>query len=279
MSSVSERSRKLGVIAGGGPLPRRIVERCKADGRPVFVVGFEGHTDAETCHAVEHAWVRLGAVGALLKALKSARCEDIVLAGPIKRPSLSSLKLDMRAIGMLARLGTAAGQGDNTLLAFLVAELEREGFRAVGAHDLLADVTTQKGVLGLVKPDERAVRDIEIGIKAARQLGVADIGQAVIVQNGLVLGVEAAEGTDGLIERCGRLQHDGPGGVLVKIKKPGQEARADLPTIGPRTIEAVAAAGLRGVALEAGASLILDLENVIAEADRRGVFVIGIDAS
>jgi DUF1009 family protein len=267
------------VIAGGGPLPRRIVERCKAEGRPVFVVGFEGHTDAETCQGVEHAWLRLGAVGALLKALKAARCEDIVLAGPIKRPSLSSLKLDMRAIGLLARLGTAAGQGDNTLLAFLVAELEREGFRAVGAHDLVADVTTQKGVLGAVKPDEQAMRDIEIGIKAARQLGVADIGQAVIVQNGLVLGVEAAEGTDGLIERCGRLQHDGPGGVLVKIKKPGQEARADLPTIGPRTIEGMAAAGLRGVALEAGASLILDLVRVIAEADRRGMFVIGIDAS
>ncbi len=267
---------KLGVIAGGGPLPRGVVERCQASGRPVFVVAIEGYTEPATCVGVPHVWLKLGAVGALLKALKAERCVDVVMIGPIARPSLSALKLDLRGIGLLAKIGKAAAQGDNALLAIVVGELEREGFNVVGADDLLDDATTPKGVLGKIAPDEIARRDIDIGCRAARQLGIADIGQAVIVQQGVVLGVEAIEGTDALIERCGRLRRDGPGGVLVKMKKPGQEARADLPTIGRRTIEGLAAAGLRGVALEAGGSLIVDRAGVIDEADRRGVFVIGV---
>ncbi|MGD9535786.1 MAG: LpxI family protein [Alphaproteobacteria bacterium] len=269
---------KLGVIAGGGPLPRRVVERCLAIGRPVFVAAFEGYTEPATCENVPHKWFRLGAVGALLKGLSAERCEEVVMIGPIARPSLSTLKLDLRAIGLLGRLGKAAGQGDNALLALLVQELEREGFRVVGADDLLDDVTTPKGVLGAVRPDDAARRDIEVGVRVARQLGAVDVGQAVVVQQGVVLGVEAIEGTDALIERCARLRRDDPGGVLVKLKKPKQEARADLPTIGPRTIQNIADAGLAGVALEAGASLIIDRRGVVEAADERGVFVIGIEA-
>ena len=269
-------SGKLGVIAGGGPLPRGVVERCRASGRPVFVAAIKGYTEPATCVGVPHVWLKLGAVGALLKALKAERCVEVAMIGPIARPSFSALKLDFRGIGLLARIGKAPAQGDNALLAIVVGELEREGFKVVGADDLLDNATTPSGVLGKIAPDELAHRDIDIACRAARQLGVADIGQAVIVQQGVVLGVEAIEGTDALIDRCGRLKLDGPGGVLVKLKKPGQEARADLPTIGRRTIEGLTDAGLRGVALEAGASLIIDRAGVIEEADRRGVFVIGI---
>jgi DUF1009 family protein len=272
------RNGKLGVIAGGGPLPRRVVEHCLAVGRPVFVAAFEGHTEPATCEGVAHQWFRLGAVGALLKGLKGERCDEVVMIGPIARPSLSTLKLDFRAISLLGRLGKAATQGDNALLALLVEELEREGFRVIGADDLLDDVTTPKGVLGAVEPDEAARRDIEVGARVARQLGAVDVGQAVVVQHGVVLGVEAIEGTDALIERCAKLRRADPGGVLVKLKKPKQEARADLPTIGPRTIRNIADAGLSGVALEAGASLIIDRRGVVEEADRRRVFVIGIEA-
>ncbi|MBM3484611.1 MAG: LpxI family protein [Alphaproteobacteria bacterium] len=268
---------KLGVLAGGGPLPRQVVDQCIADRRPVFVVAFEGFTEPSTCKDVPHVWLRLGQVGALLKALKAAKCVELVMIGPIPRPSISTLRLDFRAIGLLGRLGKATNQGDNALLSMLVAELESEGFKVVGAHEVIDGVTSQAGVLGKVKPDETAERDISIGCRAAKQLGLADIGQAVVVQQGIVLGVEAIEGTDALIERCGRLQQPGPGGVLVKLKKPHQDERADLPTIGPRTIERIAAAGLRGVAVEAGASLMVDRAAVIAEADRHGLFVIGIE--
>ncbi len=267
---------KLGVIAGGGPLPRQVVERCRASGRPVFVAALEGHTEPATCTGVPHVWFKLGSVGALLKTLKAERCVEVVMIGPIARPSFSSLKLDLRGIVLMAKVGRAAAQGDNALLGVLVQELEREGFKVVGADDLLDDVRTPRGVLGKIAPDESARRDIDVGCRAARQIGLADIGQAVVVQHGVVLGVEAIEGTDALILRCGALQREGPGGVLVKLKKPEQEARADLPTIGRRTIEVLAIEGLRGVALEAGASLIIDRREVIAEADRRGVFVIGI---
>lgn len=268
---------KLGVIAGGGPLPRQVVERCQAQQRPVFVVAFEGFTEPATCANAPHAWLRLGQVGALIKALKAERCVELVMIGPIPRPSLSTLKLDFRAIGLLGKLGKAANKGDNALLSLLVGELETEGFKVVGAHELLDDVTAPTGVLGKVAPDEIALGDIEVGRRAARQLGLADIGQAVVVQQGVVLGVEAIEGTDALIERCARLQQPGPGGVLVKLKKPNQDERADLPTIGPRTIERVAAAGLRGVAVEAGGSLMIDSAAVIAAADRLGIFVVGIE--
>jgi DUF1009 family protein len=267
---------KLGVIAGGGPLPRRIVERCLSSGRPVFVAALEGFTEPSTVAGAPHLWLKLGQVGALLKVLKSERCEEVVMIGPIPRPSFANLKLDLRAIVLLARFRRSASQGDNALLSLLVAELEAEGFRVIGAHDLLAEATTPAGVLGRVAPDDAARRDIEHGCRAARRLGELDIGQAVVVQNGVVLGVEAIEGTDALIERCGPLQRSGPGGVLVKLKKPGQDERADLPTIGPRTIERLAAAGLRGVALETGASLIIDQAGVVAAADRCGVFVVGI---
>ncbi len=267
---------KLGIIAGGGALPRGVVERCQASGRPVFVVAIEGHTEPKTCDGVPHVWLRLGAVGALLKALKAERCIEVVMIGPIARPSFSALKLDLRGIGLLAKIGKAAAQGDNALLEIVIGELEREGFKVIGADDLLDDATTPIGVLGKIAPDELARRDIDIACRAARQLGIVDIGQAVIVQQGVVLGVEAIEGTDALIARCATLRRDGPGGVLIKLKKPGQEARADLPTIGPRTIEGMAAAGLRGVALEAGASLIVDRRAVLEAADRRGIFVIGI---
>lgn len=268
---------KLGVIAGGGPLPRQVVERCQKTQRPVFVVGFEGFTEPATCANVPHVWLRLGQVGALIKALRAERCVELVMIGPIPRPSLSTLKLDFRAIGLLTKLGKAANQGDNALLSLLVGELESEGFKVVGAHELLDDVTTPTGVLGKIAPDDVALRDIEIGSRAARQLGLADIGQAVVVQQGVVLGVEAIEGTDALIERCGPLQQTGLGGVLVKLKKPNQDERADLPTIGPRTIERVEAAGLRGVAVEAGGSLMIDSADIIAVADRLGIFVVGIE--
>jgi DUF1009 family protein len=180
----------------------------------------------------------------------------------------------LRGARLLPRVIKAGG--DDAALKVIIAELETEGFEVVGADDILSDLLAPPGVIGIMLPDHEQTVDIDRGIDAAMALGRADVGQAVVVQQGVVLGVEAAEGTDALIARCGTLRMDGRGGVLVKLKKPGQERRADLPTIGPATISAISDAGLSGLAVEAGGTLVLGLKQVAEKADERGVFVYGI---
>ena len=267
---------RLGIIAGGGPLPGLIARACEGEGREILVIAFEGETDPATCAGHAHRWLGLGAVGALLKSLRQADCGEVVLAGSIRRPSLSSIKVDLRGMRLMGRVARAKAKGDDTLLSLVIAELEEEGFTVVGADDLIATLCAPIGVIGERTPDEDAERDIAIGIEAARALGAQDIGQAVVVQAGRVLGVEGVEGTDRLIERCAALQEAGPGAVLVKMKKPGQERRADLPTIGAGTIERLAEAGFQGVAVEAGETLILERTQAVARADEHGVFMVGV---
>ncbi|HEV7369075.1 LpxI family protein [Arenibaculum sp.] len=267
---------KLGIVAGGGDLPFRLIEACRAAGRPFFVLALDGHADDGVCAGVPHARVRLGAAGQALDALRDAGVTEIVLAGRVRRPSLAELRPDWRATRLFAKLGMRA-LGDDGLLRAVTAELEREGFRIVGAQDVFAALLTPPGPVGGLTPDAEAERDIARGVEVARMLGALDVGQAVVVQQGIVLGVEAVEGTDALIERCGPLRRGGAGGVLVKIRKPTQDLRFDLPTVGPATVEAVARAGLAGVAVEAGATLMLDREAVAAVADRLGVFVVGLE--
>jgi DUF1009 family protein len=176
---------------------------------------------------------------------------------------------------VIAKLGKAA-LGDDKLLSVLIAEIESEGFNVVGADDILHDLLVAEGVLGRHRPDDIAQSDIARGVEVARALGAVDVGQAVVVQQGIVLGVEAIEGTDALIARAAAVRREGPGGVLVKIKKPGQERRADLPTIGRSTVDAAAGAGLRGIAVEAGATLVIGRETLVAAADAAGIFVAAI---
>jgi DUF1009 family protein len=185
------------------------------------------------------------------------------------------LRPDWRAAKLFARIGYRA-IGDDGLLSAIVSELEKEGFRVIGPDQLLDGELVGAGPLGAVLPGPQSEADIERGLSIACALGALDIGQAVIVQQGLVLGVEAIEGTDELIRRCGELRREGPGGVLVKIEKPGQERRADRPTIGPRTVALAAEAGLAGVAVEADATIVLDQDEVIRAADRAGLFVVGV---
>jgi len=208
--------------------------------------------------------------------LKAEHCEEVVLAGPVRRPSFSKLKPDMRAIKLLSKIRKAAGQGDDAILSLLVEELESEDFRVVGADDLLSDVAAPDGNMSARTPSEGDRADIEMAARVAESLGALDVGQAVVVQQGVVLGVEAVEGTDALLKRCAALKREGQGGVLVKLKKPQQERRADLPTIGADTVRRAAEAGLNGIAVEAGQSLILDRPEVVAEANRLGLFVVGI---
>lgn len=224
---------------------------------------------------VPHVWIRLGAAGTAIDRLRAEKVEELVMAGRINRPALSSLKPDAWATKFFAKAGLKA-LGDDGLLKTLVQELENEGFRVVGPETVMTDLLAPAGLYGAVQPDRQAEADIERGIEVARGLGGLDVGQAVVVQQGLVLAVEAIEGTDAMLNRAAGLRRDGPGGVLVKIKKPGQEVRADLPTIGTETVERAFQAGLRGIAVQAGNALIVDRSDVIRLADEKKLFLIGI---
>ena len=266
---------KLGILAGSGPLPERLVEVCRRQGREVFVLAFVGQTEPAAVEGTEHAWIRLGAAASGLKILKQSGVADLVMAGPVMRPSLSELKPDLHTANWLARTG-ASLLGDDGLLSGVVRRLEQEGFTVVGIDQLLGDLMVEARTYGKLEPDGMARADIARGIAVAQRLGTEDVGHAVVVQQGLVLAVEALEGTDALLARSGELRRHGPGGVLVKVKKPQQDNRTDLPAIGTRTIAGARAAGLRGIALEAGGALIIDRAAVVEAADAAELFLVGV---
>jgi len=266
---------RLGIVAGGGRLPQRLVESCRAAGRDVFVLALEGAAEPETVRGVPHAWCRIGGAVKGLSLLRENNVTELVLAGSVRRPSLGTLRPDWRAAKLFARIGYRS-LGDDGLLSAIVSELEKEGFRVIEPDQLLDGELVGTGPLGTVQPNPQSQADIERGLRIACALGALDIGQAVVVQQGLVLGVEAIEGTDGLLRRCAALRREGSGGVLVKIEKPGQERRADRPTIGPRTVALAAEAGLAGIAVEAGATIVLDRDEVLSAANLAGLFVVGV---
>ena len=241
------------------------------------MIGFEGYAEAAVLAPFPHAVVRLGAAGRILELLRAHHCRDLVLVGPVKRPSVFDLRPDMEGTRILARVGRAAFAGDDGLLAAVVRVLGEEGFAVLGAHEILTEALGPRGVLTSHVPDAQALSDIERGCQVVRALGAVDVGQACVVQQGIVLCVEAIEGTDAMLARAAGLRRDGAGGVLVKLVKPGQDRRADLPTIGPGTIAAAQAAGLRGVAFEAGGTILAEREATIAAAERAGLFLLGLD--
>jgi DUF1009 family protein len=267
----------LGIIAGGGPLPARVAAAAAAANRPVYLVALDGYADTALIAQYPHAPARVGAAGHILRLLRDAQCQDIVLVGPVKRPSLLHLRPDAEGARLLARIGRAAFAGDDGFLAAIVKILGEEGFRVVGAHEILTEALGPKGLLTRAHPDAEALADIARAIPVLRALGLVDVGQGCVVQQGIVLAVEAIEGTDAMLARAATLARPGPGGVLVKMVKPGQDRRADLPTIGPRTIDAAHEAGLRGVAFEAGGTLFTDRTACIEQADQAGLFLLGLD--
>jgi DUF1009 family protein len=269
---------RLGIIAGGGRLPARLVESCEALNIDVFIVALEGHTDPALVQGRFHIWARLGAVGTVIKALQDHALKDLVLIGSVRRPGMAELMPDAKALAFLSKAGLKAFDGDDALLGALRGFLEDEGFALHGVHKFVQDLLTPLGVLGKVKPSKEHQQDIARGFAVSQALGALDVGQAVVVQEGLVLGVEAIEGTDQLLERCASLKRRGRGGVLVKSCKPQQDRDLDLPTIGLTTLKLAQQSGLAGVALHAGQSLILDLEEIIAFANAHKLFIIGVEA-
>jgi DUF1009 family protein len=273
---------KLGIIAGGGDLPRAVAQSAQADGRDVFVIGLTGSLDGDWIKAFPHEMASPGAPGHAFKSFRAAGIGDVLFAGKVDRPNFSDLKLDWKGVALLPRAIKAARQGDDALLRFLVAMFEEEGFRAVGVAEAAPGLVCDEGVLGRVAPNDDHRADIARGLAIVAALGALDVGQAAVVCEGLALSVEAAEGTDRMIERVGTLRAalrgtpDKKRGVLVKALKPTQDAKTDMPVIGVATVEKAHAVGLAGIGLQAGGALIVDKAAVAARADALGLFIAGV---
>lgn len=271
----------LGIIAGGGELPRAVAMSARNSGRAVFVLALAG-LSGDWIEDFPHERVALGELGRAFKAFKAHDCSDITLAGKVQRPKFSEIKLDMKAALAAPRVIAAALKGDDALLRAVVDMFEREGLRVVGVAEAAPDLIAKPGVMGRVKPNAENESDIALALKIARAMGEFDVGQAAIVCAGLPLAVEAAEGTDATIARVAHLpEHfrgskSKPRGVLVKAPKPIQDGKTDLPVVGVDTVRNAHAVSLAGIAVEAGGALIVDREAVAAEADKLGLFLIGV---
>jgi len=274
--------RKLGLIAGGGGLPAAIAEHCRQTGRPLFVLSLKGFAGPELA-PYAGAEVGLAELGKCIKLLRKAGCEAVCLAGLVARPDFSTLVPDLRGLKALPGAILAARKGDDALLRFLVGEFEREGFAVEGAHEVMSDLSLPAGQLGARAPSEADYADAVRALEVARAIGRLDVGQGAVVCRGLVLAVEAQEGTAAMLRRVGELPlaiRGRPGdlaGVLAKAPKPIQETRVDMPTIGLATIQSAAASGLAGIVGEAGRLLVLDREAVISAADELGLFILGVE--
>ncbi len=272
--------RKLGIIAGGGELPVLLAEHCQGEGRDYFVARIGGLADA-SLDAHPGATHALGAMGARMLALRAADCDAIVMLGKVARQDPRTLDLDGEGMAMVPALLAAAPLGDDALLRTLMAEHERAGFRVVGADEAMRELLAQAGAWGAREPDSAQRADIAKAALVAAAVGSFDVGQGVVVCEGLVLAVEAQEGTDAMLRRVADLPapvrgaHGARRGVLVKRPKPMQERRIDLPVVGVATIELAAAAGLAGIAVEAGGALVVRRAELIAAADRAGMFLYG----
>jgi DUF1009 family protein len=271
----------LGIIAGGGELPVAIAESVRDSGRDVLVLAMANADAALSSFPREE--VGIGELGKSFALLKKHGCDEITLAGKVSRPEWNAIKLDTRGVMALPKVVAAALKGDDSLMRTMIGMFEKEGFRVIGTADAAPNLIAPAGVYGRNKPSEQALADIAQARDVVRAIGALDIGQAAAVADGLVLAVEAAEGTDAMLERLTSLSKNVRGtpekrrGVLVKAPKPQQERRVDLPVIGTRTIELAAAGGLAGVAVEAGGALLMRKSKLVELADRLGVFVMAFD--
>jgi DUF1009 family protein len=274
------RWRKLGVVAGGGALPKRIADGRLARGEAVHVVRLAGWAD-DAMMVYPGETIGVAEVGKVVRSLRNAGCDALVMAGTVGRPDFKTLLPDWRGAALLTKVISAASKGDGAILSVMVEMFESEGFLVVGAEEALSELAMPEGALGRVEPSVQDVADFAKAASIVRALGPFDVGQAAVVASGRVLAIEAAEGTDAMLERCAALRRNSGEheGVLVKRPKPGQELRVDLPTVGVETITRAHAAGLKGVAAEAGVALLIDAAEAVKEADRLRMFLYGFTAA
>ena len=277
-------SSPVGLIAAGGVLPFAVASSLKQRGISPVLFALSGICDAQRVEQFHHHWISVGQLGRAIKLFRAEGCSDLVFIGALVRPALSEIRLDWGTLRVLGQVWAAFRGGDDHLLSGIGRILEREGFRMMGIRDVAPDLLMPPGCLTRIGPDTQATADIDKGQQVLRALSPFDVGQAVAVIEGHVVGVEDIEGTDGLLARISRLREQGriraaaSRGVLVKAPKSGQDFRFDLPTIGPRTVEGAVKAKLAGIAVMAGNTLVVEPQVMIAAADAAGVFVTGLSA-
>jgi UDP-2,3-diacylglucosamine hydrolase len=279
-----EISSPVGLIAAGGVMPFAVADSLAARGINPVLFALKGACDPVAVERFRHHWISVGQVGRAIKLFRAENCRDLVFIGTLVRPGLSEIRLDWGTLRVLGRVWAAFRGGDDHLLSGIGRILEQDGFRMVGIKDVAPDLLMPEGCLTRASPDANAAADIARGREVLRALSPFDIGQAAVVIDGHVVGVEDIEGTDGLLARvaqlrgAGRIRAETARGALVKAPKSGQDLRFDLPTIGPQTVEGAARAELAGIAIVAGNTVVVEPQSMIERADAAGLFVTGLPA-
>jgi DUF1009 family protein len=272
----------LAIICGGGSLPAAVADAVARRGRRPVMFGIRGWADTGAIDRYAHHWIAIGQAGRFFRLARAENCREVLFIGTLLRPPITQLRLDWQTIRAMPGLIRAYRGGDDKLISGVASIAESGGLRVVGVKDVAPEVLVPEGVIGRYRPSQRDRTDIARALDVIAALGPFDVGQAAVVADNNVLAVEAAEGTDNLLNRIAELRRLGrvtspPGiGVLVKAPKPGQDRRFDLPSIGPRTVENVARAGLAGLAVTAGSTMIAEAQAVTAAADREKIFLVGI---
>jgi len=287
MTALAEREAQtpLALICGGGSLPLAVADSVAARGRKVLLFPLRGAADPRDYATRPHHWLYLGQYGKFARIARAAGCRELVLIGSLVRPSLTQIRPDIHVLLALPGILRAFRGGDDHLLSSIGKLVEQRGFTLRGAHEVAPDILAPVGALTRAQPGASEREDIALGFDYLRAAGRFDIGQAVVVSGRHVLAVEAVEGTDQMLARVaelrrnGRLRAPAGSGVLVKAPKPGQDRRFDLPTIGPQTVAAAVDAGLAGIAVVSGATVIAEPERLVQQADQAGIFVIGVPAA
>ena len=273
----------LGIVCGAGTFPIAVAEVVQRRGRPVVLLALRGFADP----AVErfpHEWMPFGAFGTSVRLARKHGVRDLVVIGSVHRPHLRDFRLDWTTLKLLPRLARLYRGGDDHLLSGVADVVNDYGFRLLGVHEVAPELMVPAGVLGAHRPSPEDEADIALGLDLLRALGPFDVGQAAAIFARRVLGVEAAEGTAGLLARLAKLRSSGRlklparAGVLVKAPKPGQSRHIDVPAIGAETVAQAAAAGLRGIAVEAGGTIVPDAAVMVRAADQAGLFLVGVPA-
>lgn len=274
----------LGILSGSGVAPAAVAQLVVKGGRPVVMFGFRGFAEPAAIERFSHEWIALGQFSRFKRLARRHRCRDFIWVGGLVRPRITQLRFDFGTIMMLPDLFRAYRGGDNHMLTTLGAFFERHGFDILAIQDVAPQLLAPEGAITSRTPSPQDRADIERGLDLIDSISRFDIGQAVLVAGNHVLAVEGIEGTDEMLRRAadlrraGRIRSKEKTGVLVKIPKRGQDLRFDLPTIGPDTIANLAAAGLGGIAIAAGKTIVVDIDRVIAEADRAGLFIVGVES-
>ena len=275
--STQAKINKLAIIAGSGLLPLKAIESCQQTGQDFHIFAISGFAAKKDLQGfLNVTWVRLGAFGKLIRAMKKQSISHVMLIGAVKRPRLRQIIPDVTTLKLLLEIRKRRIVGDSALLDFVKLKLQNWGFNIVGLHEILPSLLAPKGVLTTAEPSSNDLKYITHGFDIAKGIGALDIGQAILMQEDLVIGVEAIEGTDALIQRCSSLLRGQAKAILIKVKKPQQDKSLDLPTIGVNTILNAKDNLIKGIAVEADNVLIASLEEVINLANENNIFIVGI---